>query len=132
MLAFPSLCLTSLSQSPLWLDLTTVSPAPPFSLKSSKSPRSARSTANAIVVEGRWLCGHNSLRSGQCGLWCRRFGGFSAADALATLEDGVAHKHGDHAIAHEGSFSPTSSRRFVRLMLLPIGGYVACALHPCE
>jgi len=102
MLAFPSLCLTSLSQSPLCLDLTTVSPAPPFSLKSSKSPRSARSTANAIVVEGRWLCGHNSPRSGQCGLWCRRFGGFSAADALAALEDGVAHKHGDHAIALRG------------------------------
>jgi len=33
---------------------------------------------------------------------------------------------------YEGSFSPTSSRRFVRLMLLPIGGYFACSLHPCE
>jgi hypothetical protein len=33
---------------------------------------------------------------------------------------------------YEGSFSPTSSRRFVPLMLLPIGGYFACALHPCE
>ena len=68
--------------------------------------------------------------SAVCG--AARFGGFSAADALAALEDGVAHKHGIMRSRYEGSFSPTSSRRFVRLMPSPIGGYFACALHPCE
>ena len=51
--------------------------------------------------------------------------GFSAADAVAALEDGVANTQGIKRSRYEGSFSATPSRRFVRLMLLPIGGYFA-------
>jgi hypothetical protein len=51
--------------------------------------------------------------------------GFSAADALAALEDGVADTHGDHAFALRGAILATRSRRFVHLMLLSIGGYFA-------
>jgi hypothetical protein len=49
--------------------------------------------------------------------------GFSAADAPAASEDGVANTHGIMRSRYEGSFSPTPSRRFVRLIPLPIGGY---------
>jgi hypothetical protein len=62
-----------------------------WSRSSLKIPRSARSIAHANVEEARWVRGHNSSRSGRavCGAagWS-----FSAADALAALEEGVANK----------------------------------------
>ena len=44
-------------------------------------------------------------------LVCRPFGLLGCVRS----EGGVAKTHGDHAIALRGSFSPTQSRRFVRL-----------------
>jgi hypothetical protein len=81
------------------IDVTT-SPAPPFP-PSLQIPRSARSTAHANVAEARWLRGHNPLRAATA-VYSAAPRGFSAADALAALEDGVANTHGDHAIALRG------------------------------
>jgi hypothetical protein len=39
------------------------------------------------------------------------------------LEGGVANTHGDHALALRGVILVAASRRFVRLMLLPIDSY---------
>ena len=39
------------------------------------------------------------------------------------LEGGVANTHGDHALALRGVTLVAASRRFVRLMLLPIDSY---------
>ena len=40
-----------------------------------------------------------------------------------SLEGGVANTHGDHALALRGATLVAASRRFVRLMLLPIDSY---------
>lgn len=58
--------------------------------------------------------------------------GISVADALAALEDGVAHKHGDHAIALRGVILTHPSRRFVRLCLYQSAATFLEALHPYE
>ena len=58
-------------------------------------------------------------RSGECGLWCRPLG-FSAADAWKVASPNT---HGDHALALRGVILVAASRRFVRLMLLPIDSY---------
>jgi hypothetical protein len=41
------------------------------------------------------------------------------------LEGGVANTHGDHALGLRGVILVAPSRRFVRLMLLPIDSYIS-------
>jgi hypothetical protein len=93
------------------VDLTTVSAAPPF-------PRSS--------VQNPSFCAFNrspERRGGTKAPWAQRPSERPVLLGCGCLEGGVANTHGDHAIALRGVILTHPSRRFVRLMLLPIDSY---------